>query len=135
MEKVLKAGCILLDIERKKIALVYRENLDDYSFPKGHLENNETLVQCALRETAEETKRDSVLLDKKPVCIISYMTNEGRAEVYYYLSRDIGKSNNDSLDTHPVAWVSSEEVYDKLSYDNLKELWLKVKDRVDEYFK
>lgn len=135
MKKVLKAGTILIDIENKKIALVYRQNLDDYSFPKGHLEKDETLIECAIRETEEETKRSCVLLDSEPY-LVSYVTSlNEEAIVYYYLVKDVGKSDNDSEDTHPVVWVDYEEVYNKLSYDNLKELWLSVKDRVSDYFK
>ena len=135
MKKVLKAGTILIDIENKKIALVYRQDLDDYSFPKGHLEKNESLIECAIRETEEETKRSCVLLVSEPY-LISYSTSIGEeAIVYYYLAKDVGKSDNDSEDTHPVVWVSSEEVYNMLSYDDLKEMWLIVKDRVDKYFK
>lgn len=35
-----KAGCILINLETKKIALVNRKN--EYSFPKGHLEVGKT---------------------------------------------------------------------------------------------
>ena len=55
--ETLKAGCFLINIETKNVALVYRIKQNDYSFPKGHKEDNETLEQCAIRETAEETRR------------------------------------------------------------------------------
>ena len=42
--ETLKAGCILINTETKKIGLIYRDVHDDYEFPKGHLEKNETLV-------------------------------------------------------------------------------------------
>ena len=53
----LKAGTIL--INKDNICLIYRDIHNDYSFPKGHLEKNESLKECDIRETEEETKRKS----------------------------------------------------------------------------
>ena len=39
MGKVLKAGCVLLDIKNKKVALVYREKFNDFSFNLDYLKN------------------------------------------------------------------------------------------------
>lgn len=134
MNKVKKAGCILINKTDKTIALVYREKQADYSFPKGHLEEGETLEECAIRETAEETKRDCVLLEKDPIYIEIYVTPSGEdVEMYYYLAKDIGKSNNKSLDTHPTFWIPFNEVYNKLSYDSLKNTWNNIKDQVEKY--
>ena len=52
-----KAGTVLVDLKNKKVGLVYRTRPQDYSFPKGHIENGETAEECALRETEEETGR------------------------------------------------------------------------------
>ena len=76
MNKVIKAGCILVNTQNKTIALVYREKHKDYSFPKGHLEDNETLEECAIREMAEETKREGILLEKDPIYVEEYVTQE-----------------------------------------------------------
>ena len=120
MDIVKKAGCILCN---------------DYSFPKGHLEGNETLIECAIRETAEETKRDCELLENEPIYIEHYITpgNEN-VELYFYLAKDIGESKNDSFDTHPTFWIPFEEVRDKLTYPILKEIWDSIKDKVKKYF-
>ncbi len=135
MGKVKKAGCILLNPENKSIALVFRENKQDYSFPKGHLESGETLVECAIRETAEETKFDCELLEEDPIYFETYITPKGEdVEMYYYISKYTGLSDNNSEDTHPTFWVPFDEVYDKLSYDSLKNVWNNVKDKVQYYF-
>ena len=57
--KTIKAGCFLIDKENKMIALIHREKQNDYSFPKGHVEQGEDIKSAAIRETAEETKRDA----------------------------------------------------------------------------
>lgn len=134
MGKVMKAGCILLNTEEKKIALVYRDKFDDYSFPKGHMEEGETLTECAIRETAEETKRDCIFLEEEPVYIEDYVTPSGEDVLaYYYIAKDIGPSDNTSPDTHNTYWYTLDEVYDVLTYDSLKKIWNQIKDRVSKY--
>ena len=135
MSKTKKAGCILLNVTDKTVALVYREKHNDYSFPKGHMEKDETLEGCAIRETAEETKRDCILLEKDPIYIENYITPSGEdVEMYYFLAKDIGKSDNTSTDTHQTYWVPYEEVKDKLTYESLKKLWDEIKNRISNYF-
>lgn len=41
--KILKAGTVLINLQNKEICLVYNKNDKSYAFPKGHLENGETL--------------------------------------------------------------------------------------------
>lgn len=129
--EVKKAGCILINLQKKQIALVYRDYFNDYTFPKGHLEPNETLKECAIRETAEETKRDCKILNEIPPYIDNYVTLTGKhCECHMYIAVDIGKSDNTSTDTHDVIWVNFEDVESNLSYDSLKQLWTRAKENV-----
>ncbi len=134
MSKVKKAGCILLNAKDHTIALVLRKE-SEYSFPKGHLEEGEELISCALRETAEETKREGLILEDEPVYTETYVTPSGEDVImYYFLAKDNGPSDNTSEDTHPTIWVPHDEVYDKLSYPSLKKVWDETKDKVKTYF-
>lgn len=121
---VKKAGCIVVNVENKKIGLIYRKTQNDYTFPKGHMENNETFTECAIRETAEETKRDVSLISKKPIASFNYF--DGLADhsfVEYYIGVDIGPSDNTSTDTHELVWTDVDEVESLLSYDSIKDVW------------
>lgn len=126
---ILKAGVIL--IKDNQICLVNRKKYNDYSFPKGHLEKNESLLECAIRETNEETKREVKIIDENPVYIEDYLNAKKKAcRCYYYLGYDNGHSDNTSTDTHKIVWVNFDEVCDKLSYESLKKVWNSIKDKV-----
>lgn len=121
----LKAGCYLINLELKSVAIIYRESHKDYSFPKGHLEENESLEECAIRETAEETKRIARIISKPYVS--RYTTPRGEdVENYMYIAIDEGKSDNASTDTHEFKWIPIDEVLDILSYDSLKKDYKEV---------
>ena len=128
-----KAGVVLINPENHKIGLVYRTKQNDYSFPKGHLEANETLQECAIRETAEETKRDCKLLSDKEIGIIRYQSPKESCEVSMYLAEDTGHSDNTSPEVHDLEWVDWADVENMLSYQNLKDFWKRVKDYVKDY--
>ena len=131
---ILKAGTIL--INKNKIGLVFRDNYKDYSFPKGHVEEGETFLECAIRETNEETKREVKILMQEGIYIEQSKDSKGNdCECHYFLGEDAGKSDNDSLDTHDLIWVDFDKVESVLSYVSLKTLWNSIKDIVKEYMK
>lgn len=127
-----KAGCVLINRENKQIGLVYRKKCDDYSFPKGHLEKDETLYECAIRETEEETGRKCKLVSEKEIGIIEYTNFEGNIKTYMYLAIDEGLTDKviDEKDKEELVWVNYDDVIDKLSYQNLKDFWKKIEVRV-----
>lgn len=132
---VKKAGTILLNLENKQIGIVYRKDRNDYSFPKGHLENNENLLECAVRETEEETLRANHLLINKEIDILKYTTSlNENVEVYMYISVDDGPTNKNIpiKDQEILQWTNLANVENLLSYDNLKEFWMEIKETIND---
>ena len=134
VNSTIKAGTILINRDSKKVALVYREKYDDYSFPKGHLEENESIKECAIRETEEETGRECQIIDDFEI-IETYETPRGEnVKCYYYIAEDI-KPYDEEIEEElkeKCIWVDLNEVYDRLSYDNLKKVWNDAKYRICE---
>ena len=134
---VQKAGTILLNLENKKIALVYRPKRKDFSFPKGHLELGETLQECAVRETEEETLRANHLYSDKEVEILKYITPAGEdTECHVYIAIDDGPTtkNIKEEEREEIKWVSPENVESTLSYTDLKQQWRKAKPSIIKIF-
>lgn len=128
-----KAGCVLINIEKQKVILVFRDKDGECTFPKGHLEYGESLVECAVRETEEETGRKNHLVEEKELDIVRYITSKGEnVELHLYLAIDEGKTEKEipeELKEEPVE-INIDDVEDKIQFQNLKEFWRKSKHRV-----
>ena len=127
----IKAGCYLIDVDKKMIALIHREKQNDYSFPKGHVEDGEDIMTAAIRETAEETKRIAVIVKEFEPYLEEYVTPKGEeCACFMFIAIDGGKSDNDSTDTHEVVWTPFEDVENVLTYPSLKTSWEDVKENI-----
>ena len=130
MNIVKKAGCILVNMKKKKIALVLRKG--DYSFPKGHLKEMETIRDCAKRETIEETGHEVEILGDE-VSIIRYKGSAGEdVENHFFIGIDIGLTDKTIAenDKEQTEWIEIDEVEEKLAYQNLKDTWKKIKPKI-----
>jgi len=66
---IVKAGCVIFKSPDKldeilNIRIEY-DNKNFWSLPKGHKEPNETILECAIRETEEEIGVKPIILSKK----------------------------------------------------------------------
>ena len=53
-KRKIRSGTIILDFKARKVLLIQSYG-SFWGLPKGHIEDNETIEQCAIRETFEET--------------------------------------------------------------------------------
>jgi 8-oxo-dGTP pyrophosphatase MutT (NUDIX family) len=102
-----------------------------WSLPKGHLENDETAEEAAVREVEEETGIRGRIL--APLGSIDFwFVAEGRRihkTVHHYLMERVsGTLSAEDAEVVEVAWVELSEVSGQLAYTDEKRLL----DRVPE---
>lgn len=120
-----KAGAIILSKKNKKnILLLFRGRQQDWSFPKGHIEKDESSEGAVIREVKEETG-----LDVQMIRSLHPMEYENAREGHVVLHYFLVQSKNDSLlktesENDELHWVSYQEILDKISYENIKQ-WYK----------
>ena len=131
MKKEKSCGTIIID-SNKRVLLV-KQKLGWVGFPKGHMEQGETEMETARRETKEETNLD-VIVDEKKRYTISYITStQIDKEVVYFRAKPISYSLlPQEAEIAEIMWVDIDEVKPYLSFDNLKQLWQNV---LDDFYK
>ncbi len=131
----LEAGSITTKIEKGelKFLTVYRVKMNDYTLPKGHVEEKETLEDTSKRETLEETGHSIEIVDF--IDSFEYKVKEKKnnkefyiiRRVYYFLGDVVGEiveaENPDEKEGRTIPnWLSYEDALNKLTYDNDKNL-------------
>lgn len=131
MKKEKSCGTIIID-SNKRVLLV-KQKLGWVGFPKGHMEQGETEMETARRETKEETNLD-VIVDEKKRYTISYITStQIDKEVVYFRAKSISYSLlPQEAEIAEIMWVDIDEAKQYLSFDNLKQLWQNV---LDDFYK
>lgn len=94
-----------------EIALVHRPRYDDWSLPKGKIDENETALACAYREVFEETGIQARFT--RQLGSAEYQDNGAQKRVKYWVAQALGAS----------VFVANEEV------DQLR--WLKPTDSIE----
>ena len=103
-------GCVLL---------VHRPKYDDWSFPKGKLDEGETWEQAALREVEEETGLRCELGDE--VGRTHYPVLQGPKEVRYYRMTCAGDARAQN-EVDDLRWVPLDEAAALLSLQHDRDL-------------
>jgi 8-oxo-dGTP pyrophosphatase MutT (NUDIX family) len=105
----------------REVAIVHRPKYDDWSLPKGKLDEGEEWRDAALREVAEETGlRCEAVAELAPS---TYLDRKGRRKhVRWWLMcvLDGGFRPNDEVDE--LRWVPVEDAAEVLEYDHDRDL-------------
>ena len=110
-------GVVVRDGE---VLLVHRPRYDDWSLPKGKLDDGETFEEAALREVLEETGYTCVL--GPWLGSTHYESRGGSKEVRWFLMEARGDPVPHDDEVDDLRWVTPAEALEVLSYERDREL-------------
>jgi len=115
---VLAAGvlCWRTGADGVEVLMVHRPKYDDWSFPKGKIEEGELLPECAIRELAEETGVEALL--GRPLPVVRYRDQEGACkEVTYWTGRPVRQGHRTASpnEVDATAWLRLADARERLS--------------------
>jgi 8-oxo-dGTP pyrophosphatase MutT (NUDIX family)/phosphohistidine phosphatase SixA len=125
---------------RLEVLLIHRPRYDDWSWPKGKLEQGESSPDCAVREVAEETGENVILGARLPG--LTYRLTNGVDKVVDYWAAHVASPRAAPLRARPgvalapmseiddAEWLDAEAAgrrltrsQDRLPLDALVDLW------------
>lgn len=117
-------GAIIFD---KNKILIIQQKEGHWGFPKGHVEENETEVETAIREIKEETNLD-VEINEKYRYVETYSPKKGieKDVVFFIANRIGGYIKPQEEEVNQILWVTFEEAMEKLTFDSSKSVLKKV---------
>jgi 8-oxo-dGTP diphosphatase len=104
------------------VAIVHRPRYDDWSLPKGHVDEGESFEQAALREVEEETGLRCTL--GQELRSDTYTDGRGRLKLVRWwrmeVVEDLGFEPDEEVDE--LRWVTPAEAAELLTYPSDREL-------------
>jgi 8-oxo-dGTP diphosphatase len=106
-----------------QIALVHRPKYDDWSLPKGKLDDDESWEDAALREVWEETGMRCAL--REELTPVEYTDPKGRPKTVRYWRMDpIDGEFAPNAEVDELRWLPPHDAARCLTYDHDRELVL-----------
>ena len=105
-----------------EILLVHRPQYDDWSFPKGKVEDGETAIAAAFREVKEETGVTAIFGEY--LGSSSYKIEDNKKKVKYWMGMATPATQPfvPNVEVDKIEWVSIKEARHFLSYDEDREI-------------
>ncbi len=108
------------DADGIHLLLIQRQKQGDWSFPKGHVEQGEAVLEAGLRELDEETGVRPIVVGR----LVDFVYTDGRSQpsrISFFLGHSDGSKVGNSSVGERSHWVRLSQVEKKLSYQNLKD--------------
>ena len=128
MIKEKSCGAVVYKKEEEKIYFLIEEmKAGHYSIPKGHVENNETEIETALREIKEETNLE-VNLDSNFREVVSYSPYEGciKDVVFFVAKAKTFDMKEQLIEVTSLKWLEPVDAINILTFDSDKEVLKKA---------
>jgi phosphohistidine phosphatase SixA/8-oxo-dGTP pyrophosphatase MutT (NUDIX family) len=105
-----------------EILLVHRPQYDDWSFPKGKVEDGESYISAAYREVKEETGVSTIF--GQYLGSTSYSIENNKKKVKYWSAIALPDAGTfvANVEVDKIQWVSIREARHFLSYDEDREI-------------
>ena len=128
MRKEKSCGAVIYKyIDNELFILLLKHNLGHWSFAKGHVEDNETEQETAIREIREETNLD-VTINSDFRYVITYSPYEGAIkDVIYFLATT--NSNNikaQQSEISEIKWFKYEDAISMITYEDGRKVLMKA---------
>lgn len=124
---VFSTGGVLINIESKKVLLIYKPVSGEWLLPKGHLEDGETIEQAAEREIFEETGYSNKVSRLLSTQVRSDVVDPSKNKVIFWFystlsSKEKHEDTQMKNENFKGEWFSEEEALRKLKWEDDKKL-------------
>jgi len=119
-------SCGAIVFHKNKV-LVVKHNAGHISFPKGHVEKNESEIETAIREVKEETNIDIEIISDLRFPTFYQPKENTIKEVIFFVAKAI---NIDTIaqetEIESIEWLDINKVGQMLTHEDTKQLWKEV---------
>ncbi|MBQ1496254.1 MAG: NUDIX domain-containing protein [Bacilli bacterium] len=124
MKKEKSCGIIVFDNDK---VLVVKHLDGHYGFPKGHVENNETEEETAIREVKEETNCDAKIIPGFREVITYSPKQNVIKDVVYFIGKPISiEIKPQESEISNVKFLSFEDILNVITFSDEKELFIEA---------
>ena len=125
--KEISAGAVLYTVRQNEILyLLIRDFHGNYGFPKGHLEEGETLKEAAEREIREEVGLDVETDTDFREDLYYIMPNGIEKQAVYFIGRFADQNyRKQEEEVDEILLLPYEEAYRTITFDNMREVLAK----------